>query len=341
MPVVGHAPERSTEASLSDAGSDAHAWDDIVRGTIAPGFVLHRARPGPGFTGSVLLRCQVHTMLLWISADTHLLERSAEAVRRAPLGRWVVTVPLSGSSIVRQGGNRARIDADTFSVLDGDQPFRIDIEQPMQALALVVPHAELDRRNVGARLLPAVALPTAVGVGAVMRAALVALASQAGPLERGQDAAVVGHVVSLVALAASLPDPSRGRRSADRFLRAATDDVEQHLHRPELCAAETAQRLGISVSYLTKLFARRGTSYGRWVSNRRMEHAWARLAPAERDPRTVSTIATECGFADSAHFARVFRARFGITPSQRRLGAASVAAVRHGLDPVTPGYDQV
>lgn len=315
-----------------------------MQGLVAPEVAQQVAPPPAGSTGSTgswLLRSQARTMLLWVRASTHLLERSPDAIDRAPLGRYVVTVPLSGSSTVWQEGRRARVVAGSFSVVDGDRPFRVEVEEPLEALVLVVPHADLDAWSVGSALVTGVALPTDRGVGAVMRAALLALASEAGPLGRDEDVVVLGHVVALVALAAAGARTDQPLRSADRFFRAAIDDIEQHLHRPDLTAADTAHRLGISVSYLTKLFTRRGTSYGRWVSSQRLDRAWAKLGETDGGARTVTRIAAECGFPDSAHFARVFRARFGVTPSRRRLDAAPVVAgVERRSGARRPRYDR-
>lgn len=81
-----------------------------------------------------------------------------------------------------------------------------------------------------------------------------------------------------------------------------------------------ANRVAISVSYLTKLLHGRGTTFGHLLLEHRLEHAWSLLCPDVDSARTVTEIATECGFRDAAHFARTFRVRFAMTPSQRRGG---------------------
>jgi AraC-like DNA-binding protein len=58
-----------------------------------------------------------------------------------------------------------------------------------------------------------------------------------------------------------------------------------------------------------------GQSIGDYVRRRRLEHAARLLCSTEA---TAAAIAVECGFADQSHLTRLFRRRFGVTPSAYR-----------------------
>lgn len=168
----------------------------------------------------------------------------------------------------------------------------------------------------------ALAVPGDRGIGGIASAAFAGLALHADPTG-GRAAGSAGvHVVGLLAAAleASMPAPD-DRRTA--LFRAVLEDIESHYGDAELTLRDVAGRVAISPSYLTKLFAENRTSFGRWLLSRRLDHAWIALVQAPWD-RSIADIALQCGFHDPGYFARAFRLRFGLTPSERRRSSAPV-----------------
>ncbi|MCA0241007.1 MAG: AraC family transcriptional regulator [Proteobacteria bacterium] len=95
------------------------------------------------------------------------------------------------------------------------------------------------------------------------------------------------------------------------LLRALTLEPGQA---PALAAAAAAA--GLSPRRLQRLLATAGVTWPQVVRAARLQAAAARMLG---EPRTSLTrIAHELGFADSAHFARGFRAAAGLTPSAYR-----------------------
>jgi AraC-like DNA-binding protein len=77
----------------------------------------------------------------------------------------------------------------------------------------------------------------------------------------------------------------------------------------------------ISLRLLHKLFEEQGTSVGRWIRERRLERCRRDLLDPALDDMPASAIAFTWGFADAAHFTRVFREAYGHPPGEyRRLG---------------------
>jgi AraC family transcriptional activator of tynA and feaB len=86
---------------------------------------------------------------------------------------------------------------------------------------------------------------------------------------------------------------------------------------PDIGPHEVAARVGISLRYLQKLFAARGSTFSGHVYSLRLDHA-ARLLQRRalvRSSQPLSGIADASGFRDYAYFARSFRRRFGCPPS--------------------------
>jgi AraC-like DNA-binding protein len=86
---------------------------------------------------------------------------------------------------------------------------------------------------------------------------------------------------------------------------------------PDIGPSEVAARVGISLRYLQKLFAARGSTFSGHVYSLRLDHA-ARLLQRRalvKSNQPLSGIAAASGFRDYAYFARSFRRRFGCSPS--------------------------
>lgn len=63
-----------------------------------------------------------------------------------------------------------------------------------------------------------------------------------------------------------------------------------------------------------------GTSPGKWLMERRLEHA-KRLI--ETGSRTISEISFNSGFENASHFSRVFKEKFGVSPLQYKSAGIS------------------
>ncbi|HTH60809.1 MAG TPA: GlxA family transcriptional regulator [Paraburkholderia sp.] len=106
----------------------------------------------------------------------------------------------------------------------------------------------------------------------------------------------------------------------DAVVRHALLLMEENLEAP-LNIASIARMIGTSVRQLERAFmAEMKASPNEFYRRMRLRYArWMLLNTA----RKVTDIAYECGFADSAHFIRVFRGTYGVTPGKLRTSRAA------------------
>ena len=83
-----------------------------------------------------------------------------------------------------------------------------------------------------------------------------------------------------------------------------------------------AEACGISKRYLQTLLAGSGTSFVQELNAMRLERASDMLADPRARGLPVADVAYRNGFLDPGYFTRLFRKRFGITPSEWRAGHA-------------------
>lgn len=104
--------------------------------------------------------------------------------------------------------------------------------------------------------------------------------------------------------------------------------ILSRIDNPELCLEEVAAHQGISSSYVRKLFAAEGAKFTAFVLEIRLAKVLEMLADPESRGHAISAIALKCGFNDISYFNRVFRKRFGCTPSDLRYGRVADVRLR-------------
>ena len=96
--------------------------------------------------------------------------------------------------------------------------------------------------------------------------------------------------------------------------------IERHLGDAALTPGRIADAQHISTRYLHKLFEAEGTTVSAWIRHRRLHRCSNDLRDPALAGRSVSAIAARWGLPDAAHFSRLFRAAFGVSPRDFRLG---------------------
>jgi AraC-like DNA-binding protein/ligand-binding sensor protein len=128
----------------------------------------------------------------------------------------------------------------------------------------------------------------------------------------------------------------RQQKLVERACRIMERDLQVRWSAQNISVNRVAQALGISAGHLSRVFKRTtGQTLERYLMAQRVEAAKRMLL----EPlATISEVAENCGFADSAYFARVFRKITGCSPSDyrneplREVAVASTTTVQAALD---------
>jgi AraC-like DNA-binding protein len=137
---------------------------------------------------------------------------------------------------------------------------------------------------------------------------------------------VRSHVIDLAALAVT-PCGAIGESSLTAVGAARLDAVLGHIaarfQEPDLAVTSIARSQGISPRYLQRLIETTGTSFTARVNELRLQRAFALLTDPGEGGRRISDLALQAGFSDISYFNRLFRSRFGDTPSGARRARSS------------------
>ena len=121
-----------------------------------------------------------------------------------------------------------------------------------------------------------------------------------------------------LALAEDLPAATAPRFATMRVAWAKAQAMD-NLHDPDLSPQAVAERQGVSPRLLQRLFAAEGESLAGFILEQRLQRCRDALRHPAQAHRSITEIALAWGFNDPAHFSRVFRRRFGLTPRDWRV----------------------
>lgn len=171
-------------------------------------------------------------------------------------------------------------------------------------------------------------MPQEVKTGFVMPAAGRELAlaenlfsyvfEDAGQIDEDSAQLLVNSALSLLSKAMNSREAGMPARQtvSDRRLHDVLRYIEIHISDPKLSIAAVAKGCGISPRYLSFLLKLHGASFSNLVWERRLELAARWIGSPE--PAAISEIAYRAGFKSPAHFSRMFKRVFNMSPREYR-----------------------
>jgi AraC-like DNA-binding protein len=258
-------------------------------------------------------------------SNGYCAERTKAHVAATSMRQFGFIIVQDGAGRARHCGREAELGAGDVLVNDNTEPLDTCFKGPFRAITVRARENLIRSRLPCIDELRGLRLPASTGLTKAVSAMAQCLLDQVDsdiPADHG--AAMACHLLDVLATcylmawqgtAAELPAPSFRNSRARQF-------IEKNLAAPDLSTQQVAAALRVSPRYLRALMAAHGETVSSLILRRRLEEAAKQLAsPLWRD-RQISDIAFSWGFKSSAHFARVFRDRYGMTPREYRRCAA-------------------
>lgn len=176
-------------------------------------------------------------------------------------------------------------------------------------------------------------------MGAVLAQHLVALTVEAPRLGMAEASAFSGATMGLITTCLGLGAEGKAT-TADPgphdLVHRVRAHLEQNLHREELTPETIVKDLCISRSQLYRQFERFG-GVQHYIRQRRLRRCLLAICNPIHAGQRIADIAYDHGFMDEAHFSRLFRQAFGLSPRAARLAVQSGdASVLAALVPASP-----
>jgi AraC-like DNA-binding protein len=318
-------------ATVKHVFTDIESFQETLAASGLPPVLSGRHDSGE-FRASVRARDLGFLKLIELTTPEGECFRDARCARADDEELWQIDLVTRGRARIEQGRGSADLGAADLVLIDPTRPARF-ASTASTHVTMLVPRVELRLGAGDAARLVGVRISGDSGPGALVSSLARAMARSLSGFrtsEANRSAAAVTELIS-VALAAQLGDvrPCPDEALRDRVL----GYIEARLSDRDLTPAGIAAAHHIAVRRLHKLFEDQPLTVAALVRRRRLERCRADLA---RGGQTAAGVARRWGFADPAHFSRLFKATYGYNPgaltSNHRARTVKAPATLPGED---------
>jgi AraC-like DNA-binding protein len=297
------------------------AWRAVVCDTLGP--LDFRSEPGTPLRGEIAAdRLGPVNVGLVETSTPHSVYRTPGLIRRDSPELYRVALAMSGRACLQQDGRTTRLGPGEFTIYDFTRPYELGYDSGVQLAVFSFPHEMLALPPGLVAGLTAVPVRTDTGTGALAAPLLRRVALDMDRYQPASAARLSTVVINLVTAAVAEHADQAGALPAESrdhtLLIRIHAFIEQHLGDADLAPAAVAGAHYISVRHLYRLFEAQGTTVAAWIRHRRLERCRADLADPALGGAPVSAVAARLGLPDPAHFNRLFKRTYGMSPAEYR-----------------------
>ncbi len=255
--------------------------------------------------------------LNFLAASPQRVIRTAAIIARSGDASYdLLYLRRCGARVVQHGKN-VEVPRGSFILLDNRAPYDLSFAGESDCLTAHLTDQWLRKWAPRPESLFTQPIDGNSGWGAPLASLLLTINTDGldtAALPRSMIADQFGGLLALMIGKFDAPDS----RHREAMLARINRQIEARFDDAELTPDAVASAVGISKRHLHGLFARSGSSFGATLLAIRLDRAAAMLADRRFGASSIGDIALACGFNDPSHFARRFRDRHQLGPTQYR-----------------------
>ena len=310
MEIVSH----STTQVLQNQRS-SH-WTRVIAETYFPLQLIFR--DAGAFSGTLEKRQMGSVSLSRLATEPLQYERRPTHITHTREEEYLITVPRLSPVEFKQMGRDVRCDPGGFILERGDEPYRFSYDTTNELSVLKISKKSLAEKVRDPDRFCARTIDSRSGLPALFTSMMHQLHSL--PLSAGRAADILGRqMVDVLALALDETvgdDPQIRTSVRSGHLRRAEQIIRKHLSSPALSPDFVAEACGISKRYLHELFGDTNQTVSQFIRDERLLMAKDMIVSSPT--LSMAEISYRFGFCDQAQFSRLFKAKFGVAPSEWR-----------------------
>lgn len=254
-----------------------------------------------------------------VTGTPQRLARTARDTRQRPTDMLKLCIQRRGSAVIRQEDREAVLGPGSLAIYDLDRPYSITLDGDWRSDVIAFPRAALvaSPSFIDAALCR---VARAHGPGSV----LISLVSSGLRRVDPASASLMGHA-GLDLIKAALGGRSRADEP-DAVRWQVETYIHEHLADPGLSPATVAAAHHMSERTLHRLFGTAEHSVAGLIRLLRLRAVLRDLRAPELARDSVARVASRWGYHDMPHFHRLFKAHYGMTPSEARRGEGPAGA---------------
>lgn len=271
------------------------------------------------FTGQVAVARFHKSLVADVQSSAHRVLRTRSLVSQDQARHLKVIWQLSGRTQLEHKDGVSSIHGGEWAIYDTSRPYTFQVSDKSHFQMLLLPITNAANWAWCTEQVMGQALPGG-GAAEVARNALTGLLTDTVRLDPQGQSVLQESVLALMGTAVSqLRNEASGhRRAIHKKLQVAQEFIKRNLTAPALTPDHVAQACGISRRSLYNVFGLIGMTPQAYITQHKLVAACELLLAVGARQRTITQIAYELGFADAAHFSRVFSKVYGLSPSRWR-----------------------
>ncbi|ADZ69156.1 AraC family transcriptional regulator [Polymorphum gilvum] len=308
-----------TTKDIDIAGRSRH-WHEAIGRAYFPLDLTFRSPEA--FDGELSMWQLGEVSLSRLTSDALLYRRLPKHFQQPGPEEFLVTLPAKSEVRFSQGGKEVRAAPGSFFIERSHEPYEFSHAEHADLWVMKLSSAMLGTRLRAPGRFCSLEFDATNGANGLFVDMIHLIPQRYDAMTEETRSTVGRQLVDLLALA--LQSDERVLTSGASSVRAAhlgriEAFVRRHIANPDLGPDEVAAGCGISVRYLHELLRDTNQTLGQWIRDQRLAAAYEDLRNSA-DGRSIGEIAYARGFTDQAQFSRAFRNRYGITPTEARIG---------------------
>ncbi|MFI5436459.1 helix-turn-helix domain-containing protein [Rhodococcus baikonurensis] len=318
----------STPASpgnpLESVREQLDGWQNALSGTFFPLQV--------GTQVDHDFRCGVDThhigelQLSVVHARPETVVRTGKQARSDESEHYCIAFQRVGIATFTQDGRTTVLRPGQFTVYDSTREFAFSFDSPHTTAVSMFARSALDLDASQIARVTATAVSSNEGLGKLVSSLLLNLVDSPDEFSDVVSRKVSSTLLDLVETLyrETLLDSSDSESAQRSFLIRVKTFIEDNLRECHLSVSDIAEAHFVSVRYMHKAFENEKLGVAQYVRHRRLERIRQQLVDPLMARRPVGEIAAMHGVINEAHFSRIFREKYGASPSEYRRQYISI-----------------
>lgn len=254
--------------------------------------------------------------LCQIEASRHRVALPAEWTGEGRHPVVKVVLQTQGASIFEQDGQCVKVSPGEGIAYDVSRPHRISNPAFTKHLVVIIPRDLALRHGFKPSVIAGHHFSARGGIGRLASDLVHSAFKEMPAISHDCENELANSILSLLFLPLPQNRQARNELSPGEVMkRQIKDYIRRNLHDPDLCIERIAAAMNCTKRYLHMAFASEGTTIAKYIWMIRLEHCRHELESAHGSGTTITDVAFSWGFNSSSHFIRVFKEKFGVSPS--------------------------
>jgi AraC-like DNA-binding protein len=264
--------------------------------------------------------------IVQIDAPAHQVERDRQCGDLPSDDFYKLVLQMRGHGLIRQHDKSFKLNPGDWRLYDPQIPYSVINTERTSLLVVQVPRLKLKGFTIPKLHTFIPRSSGAIGLHSVFASFLHSLSEQLPALPNTSGQALSDSILGLLASSlAEYQEVQNGQLALPAVLKQRVMQyLQTHLGEADLNIERVAHAMNCSKRYLHLIFEDEECSLERYIWIKRLERCEKALRISTDQPRSISEIAFSCGFGSSAHFCKMFKAQFGIPPSEYRMNLTSI-----------------